>query len=61
MVSSTFATSPPSIYVAVKLTGEFASLEEPTDDSEIATVLASLADGSGFAGSERQIKPKDPT
>jgi hypothetical protein len=37
----------------MKLTGEFTSLEEPTDDSETATVLDSLADGPSFAGSER--------
>jgi hypothetical protein len=42
----------------VKLTGKFASLEEPTDDSDIATVLASLADGSSETGSERPIEPK---
>jgi hypothetical protein len=35
-------------------------MEEPTDDSDIAIVLASLAYGSGFAGSERRIEPKDP-
>jgi hypothetical protein len=45
----------PAISIVAKLTGEFASLEEPTDDSDIAIVLASLADGSGFAGSERRI------
>jgi hypothetical protein len=45
----------------VKLTGEFTSLEEPYDDFDIATVLDSLADGPGFAGSERRIEPKDLT
>jgi hypothetical protein len=49
------------ISVVAKLTGEFASLEEPIDDSDIAIVLASLADGSGFTGSKRRIEPKDPT
>jgi hypothetical protein len=44
-----------------KLTGEFTSLEEPTDDFDIVIVLVSLTDGSGFAGSERQIEPNDPT
>jgi hypothetical protein len=48
------------ISAVAKLTGEFASLEEPTNDSDIAIVLVSLADGSGFAGSERRIDPKDP-
>jgi hypothetical protein len=45
----------------VKLTGEFTSLEEPTDDPDIVIVLVSLADGSSFAGSERRVEPKDPT
>jgi hypothetical protein len=49
------------IYVVAKLTSEFALLEEPTDDSDIAIVFALLADGSGFAGSERRIEHKDPT
>jgi hypothetical protein len=61
MFSSTSTIFPSTIYIVVKLTGEFASLEEPTDDSDIATVLTSLADGSGFAGFERRIEPKDPT
>jgi hypothetical protein len=39
--------------VAPKLTGEFTSLEEPTDDPEIVIVLILLADGPDFAGSER--------
>jgi hypothetical protein len=59
MVSLPPAMFPSSIYA--KLTGEFTSLEEPSDDSNIATVLGSLADGPGFAGSERRIKPSDPT
>jgi hypothetical protein len=45
LTSTIFASA---ISVATKLTSEFALLEEPTDDSDIATVLASLADGSGF-------------
>jgi hypothetical protein len=49
------------ISAVAKLTGEFASLEETTDDSDIAIVLVLLADGSDFAGSERRINPKDPT
>jgi hypothetical protein len=53
MVSSSSAIFFPVIYVVKKPTGEFASLEEPTDDSDIAIVLASLADRSGFVGSER--------
>jgi hypothetical protein len=61
MILSPSAIFLSSIYVSVKLTSEFTSLEEPSSDSDIATVLDSLADGSGFAGSERQIEPKDPT
>jgi hypothetical protein len=39
----------------------FTSLEEPTDDLDIVIVFALLADGSGFAGSERQIKLENST
>jgi hypothetical protein len=46
-------------FASAKLIGEFTSLEEPSDDSDIATVLGSLADGSGFVGSERRIEPTD--
>jgi hypothetical protein len=59
MVSSPPANFPSS--TSAKLTGEFTSLEEPYDDSDIATVLGSLADGPGFIGSERRIEPSDPT
>jgi hypothetical protein len=41
-------SSPPVIFpsfASIKLTGEFTSLEEPSDDSDIATVSGSLADG----------------
>jgi hypothetical protein len=44
-----------------KLTGEFTSLEEPTDDSDIAIVVIFLADGSNFVESERRVEPKEPT
>jgi hypothetical protein len=44
----------------VKLTGEFTSLEEPTDDSDMAIVVVFSADGSDFVGSERRIYPKEP-
>jgi hypothetical protein len=47
--------------VVAKLTGEFTSLEEPTDDSDIAIVTVLLADGSDFVKSERRIEPKDLT
>jgi hypothetical protein len=51
----------PVFLAVVKLTGEFTSLEEPTDDPDIVTVLILLADGSSFVGSERRIVPKSPT
>jgi hypothetical protein len=47
-------------YVAAKLTGEFTSLEEPTDDPDIVIVLILLTDRSDFAGSERRVKPESP-
>jgi hypothetical protein len=48
-------------YVVVKLTGEFTSLEEPTDDPDIVIVLVLLADGPDFVGSERRVEPEGPT
>jgi hypothetical protein len=33
----------------MELTGEFTSLEEPFDDSDIVSVLDFVADGPGFA------------
>jgi hypothetical protein len=47
--------------VVAKLTGEFTSLEDHSDDSDIAIVMVLLADGSDFVESERRIEPKDPT
>jgi hypothetical protein len=47
--------------IVAKLTGEFASLKEPTDDSIIAIVAVFSADGSNFVESERRVEPKDPT
>jgi hypothetical protein len=46
--------------VVVKLTDEFTSLEEPTDDSDMAIVAVAPADGSDFVGSERRIYPEEP-
>jgi hypothetical protein len=48
-------------FTIVKLTGEFTSLEEPTDDSDISIIAVFPADGSDFVGSERRIDPKEPT
>jgi hypothetical protein len=60
-VSSSSLIFPFVFSVAMKLTSEFTSLEEPTDDLDIAIVFALLADGSGFAGSERRIELKNLT
>jgi hypothetical protein len=57
----TYAIFPSATSVAIKLTDEFASLEEPTDDSDIANVLISLADGPDETGFERRIEPRDQT
>jgi hypothetical protein len=51
----------PVFSAVVKLTGEFTSLEEPTDDPDIVTVLILLADGSNFIGFEGRIIPESPT
>jgi hypothetical protein len=51
----------PSVSISVKLTGEFTLLEEPSNDSSVVPVLDLLADGPGYAGSERRIEPNDPT
>jgi hypothetical protein len=48
-------------YYVAKLTSEFTSLEEPTDDSNTVIVLVSLTDGPDFTGSKRRIEPKDLT
>jgi hypothetical protein len=47
--------------VDAKLAGEFTSLEEPTDDSELAADVVFSADGPEFIGSERRIDPREPT
>jgi hypothetical protein len=49
--------SPSAIGAFPKLTGEFTSLEEPSDDSNIASISGLLADGSGFVESERRDEP----
>jgi hypothetical protein len=52
--------SPSAIGAFSKLTGEFTSLEEPSDDSNVSSVSGLLADGSGFAESERRDEPDGP-
>jgi hypothetical protein len=56
MVSSSSSIFPLLFSAAAKLTGKFTSLEEPTDDPDIVIFLVLLADGSGFAGSERRVE-----
>jgi hypothetical protein len=41
----------------MKLTGEFTSLEEPFDDSDVVSILDLLANRPSFAESERRIEP----
>jgi hypothetical protein len=47
-------------FVAAKLTGEFASLEEPTDDPDAMILSVLLVDGTDFVGSERRVEPEGP-
>jgi hypothetical protein len=53
--------SPSAIDAFSKLIGEFTSLEEPSDDSNITSVSGLLANGSGFVESERRDEPDGPT
>jgi hypothetical protein len=55
--------SPSAVFpsVGLTLTGEFASLDDPTDGSGIAVVVLSLIDGPNFVGSKRRVEPRDPT
>jgi hypothetical protein len=52
---------PSAIDAFSKLTGEFTSLEEPSDDFNVSSVLGLLADRSGFVDSERRDEPDGPT
>jgi hypothetical protein len=61
MVSSNSSIFSRVFSAVAKLTGEFTSLEEPTDDLDIVIVLILLADESSFVGSEGRIEPKSPT
>jgi hypothetical protein len=61
MVSSSSLIFPLVFSAVAKLTDEFTSLEEPTDDPDILIVLVLLADGSGFAGSERRVELENLT
>jgi hypothetical protein len=47
-----------SIFIVAKLTGEFTSLEEPTDDPDIVIVLILLADGPDLVDLKGESNPK---
>jgi hypothetical protein len=53
--------SPSAIDAFSELTGEFTSLEEPSDDSNVSSVSGLFADGSSFVESERRDEPDGPT
>jgi hypothetical protein len=59
-ISSGSSNFPYRFFVAAKLTGEFASLEEPTDDLDAVILSALPADGTDFVGSERRVEPEGP-
>jgi hypothetical protein len=46
-------------FVDLVLTGEFASLDEPTDASRVVRIIVSLADRPDFTRSEGQTEPDD--
>jgi hypothetical protein len=61
MVSSSSSILSSIFSIVVKLTGEYTSLEEPTNYSDISIVVIFPLDGSNFDRSERRIEPKEPT
>jgi hypothetical protein len=61
MISSSSLIVHPVVSIGVKLTGEFISLEEPTDKSDITADAVSSADGPDFIGSDRRIELREPT
>jgi hypothetical protein len=48
-------------FVDLVLTGEFSSLDEPTDASRVVRIVVSHADRPDFTGSQRRTEPDDPT
>jgi hypothetical protein len=48
-------------FAGLMLIGEFTSLDEPTDVSDVAAIAIFPADRPEFTGSERRIEPRDPT
>jgi hypothetical protein len=49
------------VFVDVKLTDEFTSLEEPTDESDITADAVFCVNGPDFVGSDRRTEPKELT
>jgi hypothetical protein len=60
MISSSYSIVHFVVFIGVKLTSKPTSLEEPTDDSDIAAVVVFSADRPNFVGSERRIEPREP-
>jgi hypothetical protein len=54
-ISSGSSNFPCKFSVAAKLTGKFASLEEPTDDPDAIILSALPTDGTDFVESERRV------
>jgi hypothetical protein len=49
------------LFVGLKLTGKFTSLEEPTDDSNVIVDAVFSVDRSDLVESEKRIVPREPT
>jgi hypothetical protein len=49
------------LFIGLMLTGEFTSLEEPTDASEVDASAVFHTDGPEFIESKRRMEPRDPT
>jgi hypothetical protein len=61
MILSSLLIVFPLLFVVFVLTGEFTSLDEPTDVSEVAAIAVFPANEPEFVGSESRIEPRDPT
>jgi hypothetical protein len=59
-ISSGSSNFPYKFSVAAKLTGEFASLEEPTNDPDAIILSALSIDGTDFIESKRRVVPEGP-
>jgi hypothetical protein len=60
LILSGSSNFPGKFSIAAKLTGEFALLEEPTDDPDAIILSALPADGTDFVESERRVVPDGP-